>query len=111
LHDVASAQTKPPGHGAGVPALHAPAPSHVPAGVSTPLLHEAPPQLVPAGGNTHAPVALQSVAPHTPPSGLHVMAQQWVPVPDTPQVPLTHWSFALHVMPGPTFGTQAPARQ
>jgi hypothetical protein len=111
LHDVALAQTKPPGHGVGTPALHVPAPLHEPAGVSTPFVHEATPQLVPAEGNTHAPVALQSLAPHVPPAGLQVVAQQCVPAPDGPHTPLTHWSFAPHVMPVPSFGAQAPAEQ
>jgi hypothetical protein len=51
---------------------------------------------------------VQSVAPHAPPTGLHVAAQQWVPVPDTPQTPAEHWSFALHGAPPPPFGTQVP---
>jgi hypothetical protein len=74
--------------------------------------HEAPaPHAVPLAGKRHAPVALQSVAPHVPPTALHVAAQQCVPAPLTPQTPAVHWSFAEHAAPGPPFGTHAPAEQ
>jgi hypothetical protein len=109
LHDVAFAQTKPPGHGDVVPLLHVPEPLQVLAAVSMPALHDAAPQVVPAAGNTQAPVALQSVAPHVPPIGLHDAAQQWVPVPATPQTPAEHWSFAVHAAPAPPLGTHVPA--
>jgi hypothetical protein len=91
-----------------VPALHVPVPLQVPDGVSTPLLQDAAPQLVPAGGNAHVPVVVQSVAPHVPPIGLHVIAQQCVPVLDVPQTPLAHWSFAPHGAPEPPFATHVP---
>jgi hypothetical protein len=81
---------------------------HVLAGVSWPALQEAALQLVPAAGNAHAPVAVQSVAPHAPPTGPQLTAQQWVPAPDAPQTPAEHWSFALHVAPAPPFGTHMP---
>jgi hypothetical protein len=107
LHAVALAQTKPPAQGAAAPdAAHVPAPLQV-AGVSCPLLHD-PGQLVPLTGNTQAPPALQSVAPHAPPTTAQVAAQQWVPVPDVPQTLAAHWSFAAQVAPAPPLATQVP---
>jgi hypothetical protein len=72
-----------------VPPPQEPAPLHVPPDVICPLLHDAAPQLVPEG-NTHAPVASQSVAPQAPPTGLQETAQQCVPVPLVPHVPAVH---------------------
>jgi len=70
-------------------------------------VHEVP-HAVEALGKTQAPLASQSVAPQTPPVGLHDIAQQWLPVPPTPQTPAAHWSFALHTAPAPPPGTQVP---
>jgi hypothetical protein len=49
LHEVALAHTKPPAHGAPVPGLQVPEPSHVLAGVKTPAAHVVPEQVVPLG--------------------------------------------------------------
>jgi hypothetical protein len=54
-------------------------------------------------------VPSQEVAPQAPPAA-HGPAQQ-LPVPETPQTPLVHWSFAEHAAPGALFATQAPAEQ
>jgi hypothetical protein len=108
LHAVALAHTKPPGQGVAPPATHEPEPSQV-LPVSWPPEHEAAPQRVPLGGKTHAPAELQSVAPHAPPIGLQVAVQQRVPTPDVPQMPLVHWSVALHGTPAPPLARQAPA--
>jgi hypothetical protein len=92
LHAVALAQTKPPGQAVGLPATQVPEPLQALV-VIWPPPHEAVPQLVPLVGNTHAPPALQSVAPQAPPDGLHVEVQQWVPAPPcatVPQAPLRH---------------------
>jgi hypothetical protein len=57
----------------------------------------------------HAPLALQSLVPHTP-VVVHVvaLAQQWVPVPDTPHSLLVHWSLALQLAPVPPMPTHVP---
>jgi hypothetical protein len=47
LHEVALAHTKPPAHGAAVPAWQWPEPSHVPAGVKAPAAHAFAEQVVP----------------------------------------------------------------
>ncbi len=86
---------------------HVPSPLHVPAEVSCPLL-QVPPHAVLLVGPTHAPAALQSVAPHTP-VVVQVPVQQWVPVPPVgPQSSLVHWSLAPHVAPAAPLATQVP---
>jgi hypothetical protein len=94
-----------PGHAVGVPAWHVPEPLHV-FGTSMFPVHVDPHE-VPLAGNTHAPVASQSVAPHVPPV-VHDAAQQWVPEPDGPQTPAAHWSFAEHAAPAGPFATHVP---
>jgi hypothetical protein len=109
-HAVALAHFRPFGQGADVPPMHVPAPLQVPPFVSWPFWHEEAPQLVPLGGYTHAPVALQSVAPHVPPV-VHAAVQQRVPVPDAPHTPLVHWSAAPQIAPAAPCATQAPPEQ
>jgi hypothetical protein len=82
------------------PALQLPAPLHVDAAVRTLLLQEAAAHTFPLG-KTHAPDVLQSVAPHVPPVGVQAAAQQCVPVPPRPQMPLVHSLLAEHAAPGP----------
>ncbi len=85
-----------------------PSPLHVDV-VSSPFEHDVP-HGVPLDGSTHAPVAaLHPVAPHAPPIGEHVDAQQ-SPAPATPQTPLVHWSLAEHE-PVALFGTHCPLEQ
>lgn len=38
---------------------------------------------------------------------MHAVVQQ-CPLPDTPQMPLEHWLFAVHAEPRPATGTQVP---
>jgi hypothetical protein len=78
--------------------------------VRSPLAHDTAPHEVPLAAKTHAPPALQSLAPQGPVE-LHNAAQQCVPTPRVPQRLPTHWSFALHIAPAPRFGTQLPASQ
>lgn len=73
--------------------------------------HELLPQLVVLLGKMHAPVAVQSVAPHAPPIGLHAATQQWVPVPAVPQTLLEHWSLAVQAAPAAPLATQLPPEQ
>jgi hypothetical protein len=94
LHVVASAQIRKPGHGIPVP-MQEPVPSQVPA-VRKALLHE----LHALVGPTQLPNVSQSFTAHGPPIGVQANEQQWVPVPLTPQVPLEHWLFAVHIAPG-----------
>jgi len=108
LHDVALAQTRPPGQADVVPLPHAPPPLQVPAVVSWAPLHEGLPHEVLLPGNTHAPVdASQPVAPQAPPAGMHVDPQQ-SPVPAMPHTPLLHWSFAVQA-PAVSLGAHAAA--
>jgi hypothetical protein len=85
---------------------HVPLPLQVPAGVSTPLA-QVPPHAVPLVGYTHAPDALQSVAPQAP-LPVQAAVQQCVPVPPGPQSESVHWSFAVHVAPAAPLATQVP---
>jgi hypothetical protein len=109
-HAVALRHFRPPGHGAEVPPMHEPAPSQVPPLVRTPFWHEEAPQLIPLGGYTHAPVVLQSLAPHVPPV-VQAAVQQWEPVPDAPHTPLVHWSVAPQTAPGACCATHMPPEQ
>jgi hypothetical protein len=52
-------------------------------------------------------VPSQSLAPHAPPV-VQVALQQCVPVPLVPHRPLTHWSFAPHVVPEGFLATHVP---
>ncbi len=88
-HAVALAQTRLPGHGAGLPVPHVPDPSQTGL-VSVLPEHDTAPHDVDDDGKTQAPLALQSVAPQVVPVGLQAAEQQWVPVPETPQTPLVH---------------------
>ena len=109
LHAVMLAQPRFPAQAVGVPGAQVPAPLHVLV-VSMPPAHASVPHPVPLG-KEHVPVTLQSVAPHAPPVGLHVAAQQWVPGPPSPIVPhwpLVHWSVAVHTAPAACFGTHLP---
>jgi hypothetical protein len=109
-HAVALAHFRPPEQADDVPPMHVPAPSHVPPFVSVPFWHEEAPQLVPLGGYTHAPVLLQSVAPHVPPV-VQAAVQQRVPVPDGPHTPLVHWSVAPQTAPAAPIAKQTPPEQ
>jgi hypothetical protein len=106
LHEVESAQTKPPVHAAVVPPAQVPAPLHEAPVVSCPDAQTVQDVVFP--GKAHAPLGSQSVAPQVPPVGLHAAVQQREPVPPMPQTPLVHWSIALHVAPAPPFATQVP---
>ncbi len=97
-----------PAQAAGTPATHAPAPVHS-LTVKTPA-RQVDPQPVPKPGYWHAPLALQSVAPHDDPV-THEAVQQRDPEPAGPHSPVAHWLLALHVPPGASFGTQAPLEQ
>jgi hypothetical protein len=89
LHEVPSAQTKPPAHGAAVPGTHVPPPSQAPAGVSIAFAHMGAPHVVPLVGYTQAPVPSQSVAPHVPP--VVQPAEQQSPFPLAPHTFDAHW--------------------
>jgi hypothetical protein len=81
---------KLPPHAAGAPAVQEPAPLHVLIVTVLPGVGHDEPQIVAGAGNTQAPVASQSDAPHVPPTGLHVAAQQCVPAPIGPHTPAAH---------------------
>jgi hypothetical protein len=52
-------------------------------------------------GYTHVPLLSQSVAPQGLPTPLHELAQQCVPTPMGPQIPLWHCELIAHGAPGP----------
>jgi hypothetical protein len=105
LHDVASAQTKPPAQAAGVAAPQLPDPSHV-LGVSVlPVQDE--PQAVPEVGYPQAPAPSHAVAPHVGLAVLHAAAQQ-LPLPSTSHTPDAHSLLAVQAAPLPAFGTHTP---
>ena len=107
LHDVASAQMKPPAHAALTPAAHEPA-RHVEACVSIEPVQDAGAHVVDEEGKTHAPDVSQPVAPQVLPTGEHAAAQQ-LPVPETPQTPLVHWASPEQTAPLPSRLAASPA--
>jgi hypothetical protein len=91
-HAVAEAHRRWNGQAAGVPALQLPAPSHVGAvSIDVAMSHEGVPQLVLLAGKWHAPVLVQLSAPQVMPMFGHAEGPvQQLPLPLTPQMPLTH---------------------
>lgn len=104
-HAVDDAHRRCPGHAAGV-RVQVPDPSQVPAAVRVTPVHDGEPQVVDDDAKTHAPDALQSTGPHSPPDA-QLAEQQW-PVPLTPQTPVVHCVGAVHTAPGESFGTHVP---